>query len=197
MGVECMCYVLCACDYRRLTSVLYSTWLLLISLKFIIADRIPKIAYLTALDWYLLYSYCVMMLLVAHTCLQKQIKEAIQATWDTVPVHECLEFSSWQCLKVWFFSVLVRIEEWPEVYFMIVFLAGWSIGQFWFIYYHCYDSYRDYFVYIDYFSFLWKPFMRKRRQSSSIGSRVRFSDAANEVVEYVRGEKYKRNECDY
>ena len=41
---------------------------MLISLKFIISDRLPKIAYLTLLDIFLGCSYLVMMLLILFVC---------------------------------------------------------------------------------------------------------------------------------
>ena len=42
---------------------------MLISLKFIISDRLPKISYLTTLDRYLHTSYFVMIILISHVCL--------------------------------------------------------------------------------------------------------------------------------
>ncbi len=41
---------------------------MLISLKFIISDRLPKISYLTLLDIYLHSSYIVMMALLVYVC---------------------------------------------------------------------------------------------------------------------------------
>ena len=49
-------------------SILFTTWLMLISLKFIISDRLPKISYLTLLDIYLHSSYIVMMVLIVYVC---------------------------------------------------------------------------------------------------------------------------------
>jgi hypothetical protein len=42
---------------------------MLISLKFIISDRLPKISYLTTLDKYLHSSYLVMMALIVDVCV--------------------------------------------------------------------------------------------------------------------------------
>ncbi|CAN0023877.1 unnamed protein product, partial [Ectocarpus fasciculatus] len=41
--------------------MIFTTWLLLISLKFVVADRLPKIAYLTIMDMYMIFSYVMMM----------------------------------------------------------------------------------------------------------------------------------------
>lgn len=41
---------------------------MLISLKFIISDRLPKISYLTLLDIYLHLSYLIMMGMIIYTC---------------------------------------------------------------------------------------------------------------------------------
>ena len=41
---------------------------MLISLKFIISDRLPKISYFSALDYYITFSYIVMVFLIIHVC---------------------------------------------------------------------------------------------------------------------------------
>lgn len=58
---------------------------MLISLKFIISDRLPKISYLTTLDRYLHTSYFVMILLISHVCLA-------QMKWKLTSSTLSLEF---------------------------------------------------------------------------------------------------------
>lgn len=62
------------------------TWLLLISLKFTIAGRLPKISYHTYLDYYLLASYGVMTCLMLYTCLQKYARQYLQAHLVCTPI---------------------------------------------------------------------------------------------------------------
>lgn len=62
---------------------------MLISLKFIISDRLPKISYLTTLDKYLHSSYLVMIALIINVC-------AIQVTTAGSPSDETKEpFHEW------------------------------------------------------------------------------------------------------
>jgi hypothetical protein len=61
-----------------------STWLLLISLKFAIASRLPKIPDRTYLDCYLLLSYGAMSCLVLYSCLQKYLGPYLQARMSCV-----------------------------------------------------------------------------------------------------------------
>jgi len=49
-------------------SILFTTWLMLISLKFIISDYVPKIPYFSLLDYYITFSYMVMVFLIYHVC---------------------------------------------------------------------------------------------------------------------------------
>lgn len=42
---------------------------MLISLKFIISDRLPKISYFSLLDKYITLSYLIMVLLILHVCI--------------------------------------------------------------------------------------------------------------------------------
>jgi hypothetical protein len=55
---------------------------MLISLKFIISDRLPKISYLTTLDKYLHSSYLVMIALIINVCAV-QVTTARSATVAT------------------------------------------------------------------------------------------------------------------
>jgi hypothetical protein len=47
-------------------SIVFTTWLLLISLKFVVSDRLPKINYLTLLDYYINATYCLMIFMVVY-----------------------------------------------------------------------------------------------------------------------------------
>lgn len=159
--------------------MLSRTWLLLISLKFVIADRIPKIAYLTILDSYLLYSYAFMMLLVVHACVQKKL------TWDSVSEQYCMEMSR-KCLKFYGIAVLVWIENLTELYVMIFFLLLWSLGHIAIAYNYCYDYFKDYFVLIDYCSFLWAPFTYRRGALSAKLAKARMGDTVDDIMIAVR-----------
>jgi len=57
----------------RLT-LLFTTWLMLISLKFIISDRLPKISYFSTLDYYITFTYIIMVLLICHVCTNTKDK---------------------------------------------------------------------------------------------------------------------------
>lgn len=62
-SIFCLYYFIICCNY-----LLYSTWLMLISLKFIISDRLPKISYFSTLDYYINFSYLIMVFLIIHVC---------------------------------------------------------------------------------------------------------------------------------
>jgi hypothetical protein len=168
------------------------TWLLLISLKFVIADRIPKIAYLTILDGYLLYSYFFMVILVIHACAQKQLKELVHR-WESIVSHDCADLS-WGCLEVYHFNALYWIENLTEFYVMLFFLFVWSLGHAVLGYIFCYDLYKDYFVYIDYFSFLWAPYTLRKRALAARVAKARMGDTVDDVMMRNRSKKEGINE---
>ena len=50
-------------------AIVFTTWLLLISIKFVVADRLPKISYPTILDYYMRFSYMVLFAMVVYFVL--------------------------------------------------------------------------------------------------------------------------------
>lgn len=79
------------------------TWLMLISLKFIISDRLPKISYLTTLDKYLHSSYLVMIILIINVC-------AIQLKTSSPLLNSCAFFNP--------------VDEWILGWILF---AGWTL----------------------------------------------------------------------
>lgn len=71
-------------------SIPCTAWLLLISLKFIISDHLPKISYLTTLDRYLLVSYGLMLALVGWACLAPSCDRSAPAVVLPLPLAEPL-----------------------------------------------------------------------------------------------------------
>jgi hypothetical protein len=61
---------------------------MLISLKFIISDRLPKISYLTTLDKYLHASYLVMIALIINVCTIQIKTSWLRADSIFSPDHE-------------------------------------------------------------------------------------------------------------
>jgi len=53
-------------DLANRLQIVFTAWLLLVSLKFVISDRLPKISYLTSLDKYFIYSNGIMLCLVGY-----------------------------------------------------------------------------------------------------------------------------------
>ena len=97
--------------------IVFTTWLLLISLKLVIADRLPHISYMTALDYYMHFSYTVLNTLVWYfTVLHVSVSE-----------YEGLsDFSQWMDYvkqNVPLFPVVAHNES----YIMMIFVGVWVI----------------------------------------------------------------------
>lgn len=94
---------------------------MLISLKFIISDRLPKISYLTTLDRYLHTSYFVMILLISHVCLA-------QMKWNLQTNDSSLVLSS-------IHSFYIMLPNWAqellafeyEGYLAAFLFIGWTV----------------------------------------------------------------------
>ena len=65
-------------DLANRLQIVFTAWLLLISLKFVISDRLPKINYLTSLDKYFLLSNNIMLLLIGYfSSLQVRLNDDV------------------------------------------------------------------------------------------------------------------------
>ncbi len=87
--------------------LLIRTWLLLISLKFVISDRLPKISYLTILDYYLFTTYLIMIVLIMHVCSMSLVttgllKQGFFSTffYDNEAYFSVRLFTSWILLHI-------------------------------------------------------------------------------------------------
>ncbi len=56
---------------------------MLISLKFIISDRLPKIAYFSVLDYYITFTYIIMVALILHVCTNS--KDEVRSNYFKIP----------------------------------------------------------------------------------------------------------------
>lgn len=90
---------------------------MLISLKFIISDRLPKISYFSKLDYYINCSYLIMVLLIIYVCIHEDtgrvnyfeistIREAdmfvlVSAMWGLVHVAVMWNYHSSNDWEVW------------------------------------------------------------------------------------------------
>ncbi len=92
---------------------------MLISLKFVISDRLPKISYLTVLDEYLIFSYLMMLALVAHTCMQAQLKAIVDAVVINSESGSLYFYSK-------FLALLKYLLDLPEQYFLGLCVAVWA-----------------------------------------------------------------------
>ena len=106
--------------------IVYRTWLLLISLKFVVGDRLPKIAYLTIMDMYMIFSYVMMMALIAHTCIMGTmdkyfsqfscVNEGTNAESEYAVVKAACHFGH-------------TVAHTSDIYFMLAYLVIWSAFQ--------------------------------------------------------------------
>jgi hypothetical protein len=90
---------------------------MLISLKFIISDRLPKISYFSILDYYITFSYILMVLLIIYVCLNEDngrvnyfkvssMKEpdvfvAVSAMWSFVHLLVLWKYNTSNGWEVW------------------------------------------------------------------------------------------------
>lgn len=115
-----------------LSKYFYSTWLLLVSMKFVLADRLPLMSYLTTLDKYLVGSYLVMALLVLHVCVRAKVRtavgEKVTIRGDSLIVrHSNINYTS-----AWppSLQLLVhRFHETSDEYFFVYYAAVWIFGH--------------------------------------------------------------------
>ncbi len=56
---------------------------MLISLKFIISDRLPKISYFSVLDYYITFTYIIMVFLIYHVCTNS--KDEVRSNYFKIP----------------------------------------------------------------------------------------------------------------
>ena len=85
---------------------------MLISLKFIISDRLPKISYLTTLDKYLHLSYLVMIVLIINVCVIQVITAESLSQEAKEPFHErglgLLLFFGWTAVNLYVLKPILR-----------------------------------------------------------------------------------------
>lgn len=100
---------------------------MLISLKFIISDRLPKISYLTRLDRYLHISYFVMILLISNVCFaQMKWKLTMPSTEIKTEgeVESSILLKSFrESFPIWFLELITYDYE---GYLAIILFVGWT-----------------------------------------------------------------------
>ena len=67
--------------------IVLTTWLLLISLKFVVNDRLPKVSYMTMLDWYMLLTHVIMVYTVFYFCYRRNIIEMAEGAAHGTYMH--------------------------------------------------------------------------------------------------------------
>ena len=105
------------------------TWLLLISIKFVVADRLPKIAYLTFLDLYMIISYVFMLALIGHTCVIGYLHGYFSNIQCENPSEICTFQPNGRLSGEIQYFLRNYVMELSEMYFMMAYLFVWLCVQ--------------------------------------------------------------------
>jgi hypothetical protein len=97
---------------------------MLISLKFIISDRLPKISYLTLLDIYLHSSYLIMMGLIIYTCAFAYVHSPVWGPAEVGEVGVGVPVEGTEGVAV---HVLGRTLTVQEPYLLATFSSAWIL----------------------------------------------------------------------
>jgi hypothetical protein len=153
----------------------------------VVADRLPKISYLTLLDWYLLCSYGAMVCLVALICTVMLLQQQL-SHYNSTPSDEAASASNSAPT-----ILLQYLIDTPDIYQLICGVSIWSLFHLILAYIFCYDMYKPLFWYLDRISFLWSwtPLATYWRLEKSRQTQVAFQSIVYKVVGVVRGSSSK------
>jgi hypothetical protein len=103
--------------------IVFTTWLLLISLKLVIADRLPHINYMTALDYYMHFSYTVLNTLVWYfTVLSLSVRD----THDGLPdFTQWIDYTKLNVVQSESYVMVSFVSVWVIVHLFILFYCLW------------------------------------------------------------------------
>jgi hypothetical protein len=112
-------------------------------MKFVLADRLPLMSYLTTLDKYLVGSYLVMALLVLHVCIRAKVRVWLAVAPESNISDAQLGVSSHPQKSSWFAVVAPFMEAFHNtsdeslfLYYLGVWILGHAVICYYYFWFH-------------------------------------------------------------